>query len=194
MRAFVNFSAYLVLTAQHGNTSIGPYFFSVRGKSDLIPTGVRNYFCNTPINAKDEDRVMTQAKTKDLRRTMSRRGLLLAGGSIMFTGFLVGRLYQLQVAQSNRYRRLSDRNQFDMRIVPPVRGRLFDNKKRLLAGNAESFLLYITPLYVADMSKTLVDLAMIVDLPEGQQRDVIKAASKGPSFRNIIVRDNLSQR
>ena len=137
---------------------------------------------------------MTRAQTKDLRRTMSRRGLLLAGGSVLFTGFLVGRLYQIQVAQNNRYRRLSDRNQFDMRIVPPVRGRLFDSQKRLLAGNAESFLLYITPLYVSNMKKTLTDLARIVDLSEDQQRDVLVAASEGPSFRNIIVRNDLSQR
>jgi penicillin-binding protein 2 len=137
---------------------------------------------------------MTRAQTKDLRRTMSRRGLLLTGGSVLFTGFLVGRLYQIQVAQNNRYRRLSDRNQFDMRIVPPVRGRLFDSQKRLLAGNAESFLLYITPLYVSNMKKTLTDLARIVDLSEDQQRDVVVAASEGPSFRNIIVRNDLSQR
>ena len=137
---------------------------------------------------------MTRAQTKDLRRTMSRRALLLAGGSVVFTSFLVGRLYQIQVAQNNRYRRLSDRNQFDMRIVPPVRGRLYDSQKRLLAGNAESFLLYITPLYVSDMKKTLKDLARVVDLSEDQQRDVIVAASEGPSFKNIIVRNDLSQR
>ena len=113
---------------------------------------------------------------------------------MLFTSLLVGRLYHLQVAQSNRYRRLSDRNQFDMRIVPPVRGRLFDSKMRLLAGNAESFLLYITPLYVTDVSRTLADLAKIVDLSETEQRDVIAAANKGPSFRSIVVRDNLSQR
>ena len=137
---------------------------------------------------------MMRAKTKDLRRTMSRRGLLLTGGSVMFTSFLVGRLYQIQVAQNNRYRRLSDRNQFDMRIVPPVRGRLFDNKKRLLAGNAESFLLYITPLYISDMRQTLRGLAKIIDLSEDQQRDVIAAANEGPSFRKFIVRNDLSQR
>ena len=31
---------------------------------------------------------MFRAKTKDLRRTMSRRGLLLAGGSALLTSFL----------------------------------------------------------------------------------------------------------
>ena len=38
---------------------------------------------------------MLRAKTKDLRRTMSRRGLLLAGGSALLTSFLGARLFQL---------------------------------------------------------------------------------------------------
>ncbi|MDC1382645.1 penicillin-binding protein 2 [Candidatus Puniceispirillum sp.] len=137
---------------------------------------------------------MERTKTKDLRRTMSRRALFLSGGSILFTSFLVSRLYQLQVAQNSRYSRLSDRNQYDIKIVPPVRGRLFDIKNRLLAGNAESFLLYLTPLYVDDVQKTLIDLAKIVNLSRDLQRDVIVAARKGPSFRHIIIRDDLSQR
>ena len=137
---------------------------------------------------------MFRRKTKDLRRTMSRRGLLLAGGSIMLTSFLGARLFQLQVAQNTRYRRLSDRNQFDVRIVAPTRGRLFDTKMRLLAGNAESFQLYITPLYVDDLQQTLASLAQIVELTQKQIDDVFVAAHKGPSFRDIIVRDDLSQR
>ena len=69
---------------------------------------------------------MIKNKKKDLRRMMNRRGFLLAGGQLLLTSILAGRLYQLQVAQNNRYQRLSDRNQFDMRIVSPTRGRLFD--------------------------------------------------------------------
>ena len=137
---------------------------------------------------------MARAKTKNLRRTMNRRGLLLSGGSMLFTSFLVSRLYQLQVAQNSRYSRLSDRNQYDRRIVPPVRGRLFDIKNRLLAGNAESFLLYLTPLYVGNMKETLKNLANIVELSVELQHEVIATAIKGPSFRDIIIRDDLSQR
>ena len=109
---------------------------------------------------------MVRAKTKDLRRTMSRRGLLLAGGSALLTGLLGTRLFQLQVAQNNRYQRLSDRNQFDVRIVAPIRGRLFDRKMRLLAGNAESFELYITPLYVKDLQQTLAALGQVIELTD----------------------------
>ena len=137
---------------------------------------------------------MRRGKEKDLRRVMSRRGFILAGATVSMTGFLAARLYYLQVAQTSRYRRLSDRNQFDVRVVPPVRGRLFDRKMRLVAGNAESFELRITPLYADDLKETLKLLATIVDLPEFRQKYVLDMAKTLPSFREIMVRDDLSQR
>ena len=51
---------------------------------------------------------MSKKGKKDLRRAISRRGLLLAGGQLALTGLLAGRLYQLQVAQSSRYKGLSE--------------------------------------------------------------------------------------
>ncbi|MEC7236524.1 MAG: hypothetical protein VXW17_00750 [Pseudomonadota bacterium] len=102
-----------------------------------------------------------RAKQKEGRRTIGRRTLLLGSGMLLITSFLSGRLYQLQVAQNNRYKRLSDRNQFDLRIVPPRRGRLVDRKMRLLAGNAESYLLQITPLYAGDLDRALAQLASL---------------------------------
>lgn len=137
---------------------------------------------------------MRRGKEKDLRRIMSRRGFLLSGGVISLTGFLCARLYYLQVSQASRYRKLSDRNQFDVRVVPPIRGRLFDQKMRLIAGNAESFELRVTPLYTRKLNKTLALLATIVELSEARQMDVLAMAKTVPSFREIMVRDDLSQR
>ncbi len=75
-------------------------------------------------------------REKETRRVMTRRGLLMGGLKLGIASFLGLRLYQLQVAQNSRYSRLSDRNQFDVRIVTPQRGRVFDRQMRLLAGNA----------------------------------------------------------
>ncbi len=131
---------------------------------------------------------------KDVRRAMNRRGFLLVAGQLALTGILGGRLYQLQVAQNIRYRGLSDRNQFDMRIVSPTRGRVFDRKMRLLAGNADTYQLRITPLYVEDLQRSLAVLAKIVELNSRQINYVLDQAKQGPSFREIVVRDDLSQR
>ena len=78
-----------------------------------------------------------KVKQKENRRVTGRRTFLLGSAMLLATSFLSGRLYQLQVAQNNRYKRLSDRNQFDRRVVPPRRGRLVDRQERLLAGNAD---------------------------------------------------------
>ena len=119
---------------------------------------------------------MRRGKEKDLRRIMSRRGFMLASAAITMTGFLGARLHYLQVAQTSRYQRLSDRNQFDVRVVPPARGRLFDHKMRLVAGNAESFELRITPLYVNNLQNTLDLLASIIELTEARKEYVIDTA------------------
>ena len=94
-----------------------------------------------------------KVKHKISQRVMGRRTMLLGGGMLLVTSFLSGRLYQLQVAQNNRYKRLSDRNQFDQRVVAPQRGRLVDREMRLLAGNAESYMLHITPLYAGNVDE-----------------------------------------
>ena len=135
-----------------------------------------------------------KVKQKETRRVTGRRTFLLGSGMLLVTSFLSGRLYQLQVAQNNRYKRLSDRNQFDHRVVPPRRGRLVDREMRLLAGNAESYLLHITPLYAGDVDKALAQLASLIDLNEDVIAQVIEKARKGPSFRPILIRESLTQR
>lgn len=135
-----------------------------------------------------------KAREKEFRRVMTRRGLLLGGIQLGIASFLGLRLYQLQVAQNSRYSRLSDRNQFDVKIVPPQRGRIFDRQMRLLAGNAESYQLRVTPLHTENLEQVLVDLSTIINLESEEQAEVIKTAKKGPSFRPIVVRANLTQR
>lgn len=135
-----------------------------------------------------------KVKEKGFRRTMSRRSLVLGGAQLLLMSFLGGRLYQLQIAQNNRYQRLSDRNQFDMRVVTPQRGRVFDRKMRLLAGNAESYELQVTPLHAKNLPNVLAHLADIVDLPESDQLAVMETARKQAKFRPITVRSDLTQR
>ena len=73
-----------------------------------------------------------KVKQKENRRVTGRRTFLLGSGMLLATSFLSGRLYQLQVAQNNRYKRLSDRNQFDRRVVPPRAGVLSTGRNAFL--------------------------------------------------------------
>ena len=135
-----------------------------------------------------------KVQQKENRRVIGRRTMVLATGMVLVTSFLSGRLYQLQVAQSNRYKRLSDRNQFDKRVVAPKRGRLVDRANRLLAGNAESYRLQITPLYAGNLKVALAQLGTIVELSDEVIAEVLQKASEQPSFRPILIRESLTQR
>ena len=131
---------------------------------------------------------------KELSGIMSRRALMLGVGQALLGGVLVARLYDLQISQSVSYKRLSDRNQFDRRLVQAPRGRLFDIKGRLLAGNSEIFELLVVPSRVNDLDRLLLRIGQIITLRPIDIKRAKKTILSQPDFLEVTVRSNLSQR
>ncbi|MGC6518117.1 MAG: penicillin-binding protein 2 [Candidatus Puniceispirillaceae bacterium] len=131
---------------------------------------------------------------KELSQRMSRRNLFVAGGQTLFGLLLVGRLYQLQIAQSEGWSKLSDSNQFNMRSVTPARGRIFDEEDRLLAGNTESYSLFITPVNSGNLKQSLLRLSRIIDLRQEDIIKILKTADSQPAFLPVTVKEELTQR
>ena len=131
---------------------------------------------------------------KELLQRMSRRNLLVAGGQTVFGLLLAGRLYQLQIAQNEGWKKLSDSNQFNTRSVTPARGRIFDEANRLLAGNTESYSLSITPSNVGNLKHALIKLSLVIDLREQDMLKILKLAETQPKFLPLTVKEELTQR
>lgn len=131
---------------------------------------------------------------KELSGIMSRRALMLGVGQALLGGVLVARLYDLQISQSVSYKRLSDRNQFDRRLVQAPRGRLFDIQGRLLAGNSEIFELLVVPSRVNDLDRLLVRIGQIIPLRPIDIKRAKKTILRQPDFLEVTIRSNLSQR
>jgi len=125
---------------------------------------------------------------------MTRRMLMIAGGQGLLGAVLVGRLYQLQIAQSDNYRRLSDRNQFDRRLVQAPRGRILDHKGRLLAGNSEVFELKMLPARIGNLRGWLQKVNKIIRLSDEEIDTIIETAARQPNFLEITVKSGLTQR
>ena len=53
---------------------------------------------------------------------LKRRSLVLGGVQGALAMGLAARLYFLQVEEGRQYQKLSDRNKYDFRIIPPSRG------------------------------------------------------------------------
>ena len=131
---------------------------------------------------------------KELSGIMSRRALMLGLGQALLGGVLVARLYDLQISQNASYKRLSDRNQFDQRLVQAPRGRLFDAQGRLLAGNSEIFELLVVPSRVDDLDQLLTHIGQIVPLRPIDIKRAKKTILRQPDFLEVTIRSNLSQR
>ena len=100
------------------------------------------------------------------------------GVLVILTLFLVARFFYLQIVQYDVYATLSDKNRIQVQPVPPIRGLIYDRNGELLADNAPSFNLTITPERVDDLDQTLDQLGSMLSL---SYEDIT-------SFRNRVKR------
>lgn len=128
-------------------------------------------------------------------QTFTRRTMILAGGTgLLFTG-LLGRMYQLQVIEQDRYATLAEDNRVNMQLMPPLRGRILDRFGMELAGNRRNLRVILIPEQ-AKSNQTSVEeivaaLEKFVPLTDRQRDKVMKDAKRNPSFMPITVAENL---
>ncbi len=131
---------------------------------------------------------------QEVANQISKRMFLVGSLQIGFGLVLIGRLYQLQILHSDSYLKLSDKNQFDHRLVIAPRGRLLDSKNRLLAGNSEVFELVVIPARTKNLEMLLIEIDNIVGLSKGEIKDILATAKNQPDFIEISIKSNLTQR
>src|SRR5579862_4902714 len=103
------------------------------------------------------------------QKSLTRRSLILAGGQVALTAALVGRLYQLQVLEKDRYRVMADENRINLRLLVPPRGRIFDRFGVELADNRQNYRVVIVPEETADIEATLNAIGTLITLTEGDR-------------------------
>ena len=131
---------------------------------------------------------------QEVANQISKRMFLVGSLQIGFGLILIGRLYQLQILHSDSYLKLSDKNQFDHRLVIAPRGRLLDSKNRLLAGNSEVFELVVIPARTKNLELLLIEIDNIVGLSKEEIKDILVTAKNQPDFIEISIKSDLTQR
>ena len=74
------------------------------------------------------------------------------------------RLYNIQILDSSKYKTLSKKNQIDLEILFPVRGKIFDRNKNLIANNEKVYDLYLIPENTKSINNTLNALSKFIDI------------------------------
>ena len=125
------------------------------------------------------------------QKLLTRRAGILAGGQALLLAAIGGRMYQLQIVDSQRYTVLADENRISLRLIAPLRGRILDRFGIALAENQQNYHLVIVPEQAGDVAATLDALGALVEVSEADRRRVLREIRRKHSFVPIIVRANL---
>ena len=125
-------------------------------------------------------------------KAFSRRAVVLGGAQMLLASALAGRLYYLQIVESDRYKKLSEDNRISLRLIPPPRGYIVDRNGAPLAVNKQNYRVILVAEQSPDVDKTLGDLASIIELSDYDRRRTLKEISRKRPFLPVTVRENLT--
>lgn len=121
----------------------------------------------------------------------SRRAFLVTTLEAGLLCGLTGRLVYLQVIQSDRYKLLAEENRINTRLLPPIRGRIYDRNGVELAGNRQTYRAILIPEETEDVEKTLENLNKLIVLEKHTTSRLFDLLDKQEKFIPVEIRDNL---
>jgi penicillin-binding protein 2 len=128
----------------------------------------------------------------DRYRNLTRRALMLGGGQALLMAALIGRMYQLQVLDSDQYQLMAEQNRIDLRLISPLRGRILDRWGEELATNRLSYRISIIQEQTTDTLQTLLRLGQLIPVSDDRIERVLKQSKRSRSFLPVTVAENLT--
>jgi penicillin-binding protein 2 len=98
----------------------------------------------------------------------------------------------MQVDQADQYRMLADENRINIRLVPPVRGLIYDRKGVLLAGNEQNYSIVMVREDAGDPEDVLSRLEKIVWIDPADKARALEEMSRRSPFVPVTVADRVS--
>lgn len=125
-------------------------------------------------------------------KVFSRRTLMLGGikASLLFA--LIGRLYYLQIMNTERYKTLSDSNRIKLFLIPPLRGRILDRGGRVFAENRNYYRVLFDPERASDGEKTVRKLAEVMHFSDEKRQQLIRKVQQHRSRQPLMLYERLS--
>ena len=134
----------------------------------------------------------TPADTEKSAKRITRRGLLLGTAQLALAGVLVGRMRYMQVDQADEYRMLADENRINIRLIPPVRGLVYDRKGVLLAGNEQNYSIVMVREDAGDPEEILTRLQKLVWISEEDKQKALDEMMRRSPFVPVTVAERVA--
>jgi penicillin-binding protein 2 len=126
------------------------------------------------------------------QRSFTRRSILLGGCMTAMLGTLAGRMYMLQVKESDRYAMLAEDNRINLRLLPPTRGRLLDRFGAPVAANRQNYRVLLVSERARDLDAVLDRLGDIIPLTQEDRTRIHREVERKRQFVPVTVAENLT--
>lgn len=128
---------------------------------------------------------------RDIHRLRVRLGVAWVLVLVCF-GILGARFFYLQVVRHPDFHAQAEDNRIALVPVPPRRGLIYDRNGVLLADNVPDFTLEISPRRVANVERTIDDLAQVIDITPGDRRRFRRLLEDSRNYDSVPIRTRLS--
>jgi penicillin-binding protein 2 len=121
----------------------------------------------------------------------TRRALVLGGAQAVLLTALAGRLYQLQVVETDRFSSMAEENRVSMRLLPPSRGLIFDRAGAPLAVNRNNFRAMAASERGRGVDVLVDRLDQILILGDAEKTRLVRELRRNRNAQPVVVRENL---
>jgi penicillin-binding protein 2 len=128
----------------------------------------------------------------DRYKTFTRRALVLVGGKLALLTVVLGRMYHLQVLESDRYMTLAEDNRINLRLLPPPRGRIVDRFGEPLAFNRQNFRATLVAEKAKNARGVLESVSMLVPLTDHERGRILREVERSRRYMPVTLRENLT--
>ncbi len=122
----------------------------------------------------------------------TRRALLLGGAQAVLLSALAGRLYQLQVLETQRFATLAEENRINLRLLAPSRGLIFDRTGQPLAINRNNYRAMVSSDRGRGAEVLIDRLDQIFNLGEADKARLLRELRRSRNAQPSVVRENLN--
>ncbi|HEY1880436.1 MAG TPA: penicillin-binding protein 2 [Caulobacteraceae bacterium] len=121
-----------------------------------------------------------------------RRAFLLGGVTGVGLLALAGRLGQLQLLEADKYKVLSEHNEFEFRLTPPPRGLILDRSGVVLASNRPAFRLLLATDENVDVDQILNELSQLVPMDDARRARLAADVANAPRRAPVAVVEDMT--